>query len=50
MVEWKAGHVTYVVKNIVHTGFWLGNLREGYHLKDLCVDGRIILKWVFEEI
>jgi len=28
MVEWKAGHVTHVTKNIVHTGFWLGNLRE----------------------
>ena len=50
MVEWKAGRVTHVAKNIVHTGFWLGNLRERYHLKDLSVDGRIILKWIFEEI
>jgi hypothetical protein len=32
----------------VHTGFWQGNLREGDHLKDPGVDGRIILKWIFE--
>jgi hypothetical protein len=34
---------------LAHTGFWWGNLREGDHLKDLGVDGRIILKWVFEK-
>jgi hypothetical protein len=28
-------------------GFWWGSLREGDHLKDPDVDGRIILKWVF---
>jgi hypothetical protein len=31
----------------VHTGFWLGDLREGYHLGDPAVD-RIILKWIFK--
>jgi hypothetical protein len=25
------------------------NLREGDHLKDQGVDGRIILKWIFEK-
>jgi hypothetical protein len=33
----------------VNTGFWWGNLREGDHLEDLGVDGRIILKWIFKE-
>jgi hypothetical protein len=32
-----------------HTGFWWGNRREGDHLKDLGVDGRIILKWMLKE-
>ena len=31
----------------MHTGFWLGNLREGDHTEDPAVDGRIILKSVF---
>jgi hypothetical protein len=26
----------------VHTGFWCGDLREGDHLEDPGVDGRII--------
>jgi len=31
----------------VRTGFWWGNLREGDHWGDPCVDGRIILGWIF---
>jgi hypothetical protein len=33
----------------VPTGFWWGDLREGDHLRDPSVDGRIILKWIFKK-
>jgi hypothetical protein len=33
----------------MHTGFWLGDVKEIDHLKDLGVDGRAILKWVFKK-
>jgi hypothetical protein len=35
-------------KREMHTGFWWGDLRECDHLGDPGVDGRIILKWIFE--
>jgi hypothetical protein len=36
-------------KTEVHTGFWWADLREGEHLGDPGVDGRIILKWIFKK-
>jgi hypothetical protein len=33
----------------VHTGFWLGDLREIDHLEYLCIDGRLLLKWVLKK-
>ena len=33
----------------MHTGFWWRDLREGDHLKDPGIDGRIILKWIFKK-
>ena len=32
----------------MHVRFWWGDLMEGDHLKDLGVDGWIILKWIFK--
>jgi hypothetical protein len=34
----------------VHTGRWWGDLGERNNLRDLGVDGRIILKRVFQDI
>jgi hypothetical protein len=31
----------------VYTDFWWGDLREGDHLTDTGIDGRVILKWIF---
>jgi hypothetical protein len=30
----------------IHTEVWLENLKGGDHLKDLGMDGRIILEWI----
>jgi hypothetical protein len=45
----RAENVANVGERINATGFWWGNLREGGHLKDPGVDGRIILKLIFEK-
>lgn len=34
----------------MYTGFWRGNLKERDHLKDLGLDGTIILKWVLKRV
>jgi hypothetical protein len=36
-------------KSEVHTGIWWEDLREGNHLGDPGVDGRIILKLIFKK-
>jgi len=33
----------------VYTGLWWEGLREGDHLGDPDVDGRIILRWIFRK-
>jgi len=30
--------------------FWWRNLREGDHLEDTGVDGKIILSWIIQEV
>jgi hypothetical protein len=36
------GHLAHVGRGEAYTGFWWGNLREGDHLGDPGIDGRII--------
>jgi hypothetical protein len=36
-------------KREVHTGYWWGDLREGDHSVNPGVDGRKILKWIFNK-
>jgi len=33
----------------VHTGFWWGNLKGRGQLEELCIDGRVMLNWVFNK-
>jgi len=44
-----AGHVACMVRGEACTGFWWGNLRERDHWEDPGIDGRIILRWIFEK-
>jgi hypothetical protein len=44
-----AGYVACMRRGEVHTRFWWGKLRKGDHMEDPSVDGRIILKWIFEK-
>jgi hypothetical protein len=32
----------------IHTEFWLQNLKEGDHVEDLNVDGKIILRGILK--
>jgi hypothetical protein len=44
-----AGHVARVEDRRVETVFWWGGLRERYHLEYLDIDGRMILKRIFNK-
>ena len=43
------GCVACVVGRDVHAGFWWGNLKEGDHIEDLGIDGRMMLKWILKK-
>jgi hypothetical protein len=47
-IEMGGACSTYGGKRELHPGFWWGDLREGDHLGDPDVDGRIVLKWIFK--
>jgi hypothetical protein len=34
---------------VARTGFWWGNLREGEHLENPGIDGRILLRWILRK-
>jgi hypothetical protein len=36
-----------LARTAIHIEFWWGNLKEGNHLEDLGICGRIILKFIF---
>jgi hypothetical protein len=48
IMRW-AGHVARMGRREVYTGFCWGDLREKYPLKDLGVEGRIILNSIIKK-
>jgi len=46
-MAWTRG--TYCERGKLHVRFWWGNLKEGDHFEELRVDGRIILKYIFQK-
>jgi hypothetical protein len=44
----RAGHVAHKGERRGAAGFWWGNLVERDYLKNLDVDGKITLKWIWK--
>jgi hypothetical protein len=45
----RAGHAACIGRGEVHAGFWYRNMKEGDHLEESGVDGRIILKLILQK-
>jgi hypothetical protein len=43
------GRAYSISRREVHTKFWEENLKEKGHLENLCLDGRVTLKYSFEK-
>ena len=44
------GHMASMGRTEIYTGFWLGNQKEGDHLKDVGINGRIVLKLIIQKL
>ena len=44
------GNVAHMGIRKLHTEIWRRNMKERKHLQELCIDGRVILKWILKEI
>jgi hypothetical protein len=43
-----AGRVTSMGRGVMDVGFWWESEKEKEHKENVEVDGRIMLKWIFE--
>ena len=44
-----AGHVARISERRNAYRVWRGDMRPRDHLEDLCIDGTLILKWIFNK-
>jgi hypothetical protein len=45
----RSGHIARMYEREVYATVWSENLKGRNYFEDLCVDGRIILKWVLNK-
>jgi hypothetical protein len=43
------GHMARMGGTEAHAGFWSGNLKARWHLKDLYIDGSTMVKWKLKD-